>query len=206
MPRSRRARRCKALEPTPRFSILAFLRDARQPNTKPPPSYHTINKSCDTQLSLDDECRPLLLHDEENDLGFWGEPCFPPDDDSSVWSVHDVLGAVIWGAGTMIGNSIGEWYVTGVSAAKVELQPKHMAHFCLQNQNRDAPSPRTWRYIPVHWIDDCRAEVLSLEVAPEEEWKLMYSDEVLIDFDHDIDRMLVGAGDDANDSVRDRLS
>jgi hypothetical protein len=107
----------------PRASILTYLQNLRKPgNATPPLSYHAT-----AQKTLSSEHTPLLPPSDDPNIGFWGEPLYPPEDEDSTWGLHEVLSAIAymaviliivlnfdvvfsrWGFGTRIGADVQGW-------------------------------------------------------------------------------------------------
>lgn len=53
-------------------------------------------------------------------------------------------------------------------------------HFCLAEENRQAPTSRVWRYMPADSRENCTTGILSVYAAASKEWKALSEDAVVV--------------------------
>lgn len=53
-------------------------------------------------------------------------------------------------------------------------------HFCLADENREAPIPRVWRYVAANTPEHCTTSTLKMYAVASEEWKLLSEDSIVV--------------------------
>ncbi|KAH7081241.1 hypothetical protein BKA63DRAFT_486993 [Paraphoma chrysanthemicola] len=80
-----------------------------------------------------------------------------------------------------MGTGMARWMIHGQGR---RAEQSYDMHFCLASPNRQAPGPKGWRHIAADLVTECDTEVLTLEAASNEMWKILLDD--LVEFEDDV--------------------